>query len=450
MKHLKDWLERLKSRPVSGDYWEDRRRHEALEALAACTGYGDWLTLSTHGNGFAREAAVRELSEQPSPETLVALLERLNDWVPQIRQQAYEAVQRYLAPEHVRALLHALPALMALAERQRADHGPTLAVARAVLQEPELRMDVEAAFATRHGKAARFLFTLLQEVSVEPVALLRMALAHREMTVRQMAVKACTALPAEQARPLLLEAFDKPGASVRVVVLHALLPLLDDTRPVLRAALLDASPSIRALARWAAPREQLDAHSVLMARLHQPHPVNKRDWMGLLGLSHELAVELDESWISAAMLSGISSVRLAAVPCLSKNRLAHRLMALSDSADKVFAKAVEHLREEPWAVLQADLDMRLDRDWYVLPPERREALMHLRPRWQQLAYWLRRLDAAPQERQHWLMHLKNWLSQQYLMVDPVTHPVERTALIERVQQLESAGLLPEGSTKRLR
>ena len=80
MKHLKEWLQRLKSRPASGDHWEDRRHHEAMEALAGCKGESDWLTLSRHGNGFVRELAVRELSELPSPEALAALLERVNDW----------------------------------------------------------------------------------------------------------------------------------------------------------------------------------------------------------------------------------------------------------------------------------------------------------------------------------------------------------------------------------
>ena len=177
MKYLKDWLERLKSRPASGDYWESYRHHEALEVLADCKGEGDWLTLSSHHNGFVREVAVRELSELPSPEALAALLERVNDWVPQVRQLANAGVQRYLVPEHTPALLHALQPLMALAERQRADHRETLAAARTVLQGAEVRDAVLAAFLVKHGKAARFLFDLLLEASDKPTYLLGTALA---------------------------------------------------------------------------------------------------------------------------------------------------------------------------------------------------------------------------------------------------------------------------------
>lgn len=450
MKHLTEWLARLKSRPVCGDHWENRRHHEALETLEACAGHGDWLALSTHDNGFVREVAVRELSEQPSPEALAALLERVNDWVPQIRHLALNGVQRYLVPEHAPALLHALQPLMALAERQRADHGPTLAATRAVLQKPEVRNEVEAAFTARHGKAARFLFALLLEASDDPAALLSKALGHREMTVRQLAVSACQALPAELARPLLLQAFKTPGASVRVNALRCLLPLLDDPRALLREALLDPSPAVRCLARWAAPRWQVDAREALNARLHQSAPGNKREWLGLLGLACELAVELEEHWKDAAQQAHASSVRLAAVENLTQADLARQLMALDDSADKVFAKAVELLRAQDWNRVAKELDIRLDDGWYDLPSDRRAAIMRLRPRWQQLAYLLRRLNNAPEEQAYWLEQVNNWCSRQYLMVDPVTAKPEREQLTQRVERLELDGLLLKGSANRLR
>lgn len=449
MKHLKDWLQRLKSRPAPDNYWESYRHHEALEVLADCKGEGDWLTLSSHHNGFVREVAVRELSELPSPEALAALLERVNDWVPQVRQLANAGVQRYLVPEHTPALLHALQPLMALAERQRADHRETLAAARTVLQGAEVRDAVLAAFLVKHGKAARFLFDLLLEASDKPTYLLGTALAHREMTVRQMAVSACRSLPAEQAVPLLQSALATPGASVRAKALHALLGLLDDPRELLCGALLDASPAVRNLARWAASRWQLDARATLDARLRQPLPQRKQEWLGVLGLASELGVALDEAWRDAALRSPLSSVRLAAVAGLDDAQLSDRLAALDDPADKVFAKALEGLCRQPWAALASALDARLDRDWHRLPATRRQALMRLRPRWQQLAYLLHRLDASPDERNTWLDWIANWCQQQYLMVDPTTTKADRERLIERVRALENSGALPGGCTLRL-
>ncbi|MDD1506842.1 HEAT repeat domain-containing protein [Pseudomonas sp. CNPSo 3701] len=449
MKYLKEWLQRLRSRPVSGDYWEDRRHHEALEALADCKGEGDWLTLSCHGNGFVREVAVRELSELPSPDALAALLERVNDWVPQVRQLANAGLQRYFTSEQAPALLHALQPLMALAERQRADHGQTLGAARTVLQGTEVRDAVLTAFLAQQGKSARFLFDLLLEASDEPTELLGKALAHREMTVRQMAVSACQKLPVEQAVPLLQHALATPGASVRVKALHALLSKLDDPREMLRGALLDASPAVRSLARWAAPRWQLDAREVLAKRLDAALPTSKREWLGVLGLASELQVSLDERWRAAALRSPMASVRLAALMSPGDEYLSEQLVMLDDPADKVFAKACERLSCQPWDALQAELDGRLDRDWQSLPDHRRAALMALRPRWQQLAYLLRRLDSDIQQRDYWLVWIANWCQQQYLMVDPSTAPAERRRLLAWVSELQDSGALPPGCVTRL-
>ncbi|KIP98436.1 MULTISPECIES: hypothetical protein [Pseudomonas] len=450
MKHLKDWLQWLNSRPASDNYWENYRHREALEVLAGCKDDADWLTLSSHGNGFVREIAVRELRELPSPAALAALLERVNDWVPPVRQQANAGVRQYLMSEHAPTLLYALQPLMALAERHRADHSKMLEAARTVLQGPEVRDAVLAAFLVQHGKSARFLFELLLEASDEPTSLLGKALVHREMTVRQMAVSACQMLPADLARPLLLRALATPGASVRVNALRYLLTSLDDPRPLLRQALLDASPAVRNLARWAAPRWQIDAREVLGARLDQRTPANKREWLGLLGLACELAVDLDDRWKDQAQQAPMSSVRLAAVESLKQADLSRQLVALDDACDKVFAKAVERLSSQDWNELASELDARLDHGWYELTNRRRAAILGMRPRWQQLKYLLIRLDRIPEEQGYWLEQLSVWCSKQYLMVDPTTSKGERAALLQRVERLEADGLVLKGSSERLR
>lgn len=448
MKYLNDWLERLKSRAPAADYGENWRLQEAQSALRQGHAEGDWARLSCHRNGLVREAAVRELGEQPSPEALTALLERLNDWVPQIRTLAKAALQRYLTSEHATELLYALPQLMALAGRQRDDHGPTLAAARSALQAESARSLVEAAFVSSQGQAARFLFVLLLEVSDTPAQLLEQALAHREMTVRQQAVLACQALPGEQAVALLQQALQTPGASVRVKAMHALLQRLNDPHELLRLALLDASPAMRNLALWAAPRWQLEARQVLSSRLQQALPEGKRVWLGVLGLAADLDTRLADDWLQAALRAPQSSVRLAAVSNLGDTQLHEQLAALDDSADKVFAMAVRGLSQQPWPALAEALDARLDQDWQQLSPMRRNALMNLHPRWQQLAFLLRRLDSN-EANAHWREQIAQWCQQQCLMVDPSTSRDERIYLLERLQTLEQHGQLPSGCYARL-
>lgn len=440
MSTLQFWLDQLRNKQTPATSWADHRRNEALEALAGAGTHSSWIELSHHYNGFVREIAVRELCDHPSPEALVALIDRLNDWVPQVRDLATVGLGHYLSPTHVRALLFAVEPLIALAARQRADHGRTLNTARAVLQSPDIRDEVRANFLTRHGKAARYLFELLLESDSNPEALLRSALSHREVTVRLLAVPACLNFPA-QAQRLLLEALSQPGTKFRVCVLRALLPLLDDPRPVLYEALLDASTSIRSLARWAAPNSEVDPHAVLAERMKQSLPCKKRDWLGVLGLAAELNVELPPQWQKEALHSGFSTVRRAAIGTVSDHQLPELFKAFDDPSDKVFSAAIARLGDQPWALVKIGVDTKLDRNWHDLSVSRRSALLQLRPLWQQAAYLLDRLEAESTVQAFWLRQLATWCDHQYQMVDPVTPKIERAKIIERLRELAARGLI---------
>ncbi|WP_454834626.1 HEAT repeat domain-containing protein [Pseudomonas lini] len=435
MSTIRNWLNKLKNKQAPSSSWADRRRNEALELLADVESDSTWVELSTHYNGFIREVAVRALCSQPSPEALVVLIERLNDWVAQVRDLAAAGLKHYLSPSQAQALLFALEPLIALAVRRRADHGPTLMAVRAVLQSPDIRDYVYTNFLTRQGKAARYLFALLLEQDTAPQMLIRSALAHRELSVRLIAVSACQELPVAQARLLLLEALTRPGAKVRVCVLRALLPLLDDPKPVLRKALIDISPSIRGLARWAAPHSKVDAHVVLTEQLNQDMPTAKRDWLGILGLAAELNIDLPQPWYTAALRSMYSTVRQAAVRLLRDDQLQELFGALDDPSDKVFFAAIAQFNKQPWTSMKARLGAKLDRDWPDLPTARRQAILQLLPGWQQLAYLLGRLDTEPALQAFWLRQVNLWCDRQYQMVDPVTPKAEREALAEKLQKL---------------
>lgn len=440
MNAMQDWLDRLRSHGPAPTLVEYRRN----KALALLSGAGEdiaWAELSRHENGFVREVAVRALCSQRSCEALVALIERLNDWVAQVRELAAAGLDQYLTPAQAPALLFALDGLIALAARQRADHGPTLLAVRGVLQTREVHDQVYAHFLASQGKAARYLFALLLETHVGAPTLLRDALAHRELTVRLAAVSACQALPVAQAVPLLMQAMSRPGAKVRVAVLRALLPLLDDARPVLSTALLDASPSIRSLARWAAPRHGVDARAVLAERLDQDLPGTRQDWLGTLGLAAELNVGLAEQWLTEALHSTWPSVRHGAVRLLGDHRLPALFDALEDPSERVFAAVIARLHQQPWAALNAGLAARLDRDWHQRSAARRQAILHLLPGWQQLAYLLGRLDAEPVMQAFWLGQVEQWCDRQYQIVDPMTPRGERAALLQTLRNLAGAGLL---------
>ncbi|WPP01691.1 PBS lyase [Pseudomonas sp. HR96] len=449
MALIKQWLTRLRNHQAPVTPWAAQRLDEAMHWLGNAEQRPDWLAFSTHPNGFIREVAVRTLRDQPSPSALAALIERLNDWVPQVRDLARQGLDDYLSPAHVQTWLLVLEPLMALASRYRADHNPTLRQVRQLLEAPEARDAVHAHFLTRQGRAARYLFELLLEQSFDRQALLTDALAHRELTVRLAAVAASQRLPNGQALELLEQALPHQGAKVRVCVIRALLPLLEQPQPLLRQALLDSARSIRRLARWAAPAQDVDPHALLLERQANVLPEVKREWLGILGLAAELEVQLQPRWVTAATRSRYPSVRQAVIRQLGESHSPELLAALDDPADSVFLAAANQLNSLPWASLQARLDAKLDKDWHELSDQRRQALMGLRPQWQQVAYLLTRMTAEPTAGTYWAQQISRWCEQQYRAVDPTTGSATRAQLIEQLRGLVSAGLVSRAEFARV-
>lgn len=439
-EHLRDWNYQLtdhEARRVR----EIQETHDAARAL---------VELSRFGNGFVREAAVQRLAGQASTEALLAILERLNDWVPQVRQQAQTAVEQFLVVERVDLLLQVLTPLLALADKQRVDHRGTLLNARSLFSLPQVREQVEQAFASCRGRAARFVFDLLLEKCTDRPSFLADALMHEDVTVRHKAVTACADLPATDAVPLLERALQASAASLRVQALRGLLSLLNDPREHLQVALLDGSSAVRCLARWAAPRYAVDSREVLLSRLEKEAPSSKREWLGVLGLAKELDQPLPALVQRAALESPVTDVRVQALQLMGDAGLEQQLAALDDHADKVFLSAVQLLSHQTWSHFAAQLQQRLDRDWHVLSDERRGALLRLMPVWSQLQYLLQRYDQATVDAHGWLNHIAVWCDAQYTLVDPMMPKQHRETLLQRLQAMEDSGDLKSGTVRRLR
>ncbi|WP_095129570.1 PBS lyase [Pseudomonas sp. Irchel s3h14] len=439
-------LEHLQGGPLQLTDYETGRLRQILDTHDE----GDALiALSRFGSGYVREIAVGALAEHASVESLAALVERLNDWVPQVRQRAITSIRKFLVQEHAGLLLQALASLMALADKGRVDHGATLSEIRAVLKAPQARMAVEATFMGCRGRAARFLFELMLEGATDSAALLEVALTHGEMTVRQIAVDACAVLPAAQALPLLESAMKTPGASVRVKALRGLLTFSADPRAHLRAAMLDASAAMRSLALWPAPQWALDCREVLLKRLAEAAPHSKREWLGLVGLARELEEPQAESMLVLALATTFPGVRLQALEALGERGLAHQINALNDPHDKLFKCAAALLDKRPWQDFDEALEFHLNTLWHELSDHRRNTLLRLKPCWRQLEYLLRRHEQAPADSAYWLERIGRWCAAQYTLVDPQTPKVVRQALLQRLHALESTGELPAGTMSRL-
>jgi hypothetical protein len=93
-----------------------------LEAAAKAENADDLVMFMSHWNGFVREAATKRAGERLQSGTLRTIIERLNDWVPQVRAQARAAVAAFVSADRFEDVLDAWPDIRRLRGRSREDH----------------------------------------------------------------------------------------------------------------------------------------------------------------------------------------------------------------------------------------------------------------------------------------------------------------------------------------
>ncbi|KAF1053137.1 MAG: hypothetical protein GAK43_01560 [Stenotrophomonas maltophilia] len=416
---------------------------EARTLLANADGQSDWPALSRSYNGYVRELAVRLLARRPGTQALAILLERANDWVPSIREQALLGLAAYLEDVRVPQLLDNLPLLLALSRQQRGDHRPLLQGVQAVLARPQHHETVRVAWFALRGQASRFLFRLLAAAD-DSFELRAQALRHPDPVVRTLALESARTLPAEARTNLLRLALGNRSATVRGRALRAWLREAEAPAAALAQSLLDRSASVRSIALWHAAKLGVEPAQVLAQRSTAGLPLRTAEWLGVLGLAAALGQALPAHWLTSALAAPSARVRLAALAQLDDDALPSFIAALDAPSPKVYHGALERLRKLPWQVLQAPVSNYLDQRWAVLEPSRREAIFSLLAYWQRLAYLLRRMDNADTPGD-WLKTLRRWSDQRYPALDPLTSESERNTVSERIRQLVDAGQLPKGS-----
>lgn len=81
-----------------------------------------FIEIASSYNGYEREDAVRELGKYHCEAAFVALVHRVNDWVPQVRQAALQAVRSHLVDKNVYYIAKQLPMIMHLNAYTRTSH----------------------------------------------------------------------------------------------------------------------------------------------------------------------------------------------------------------------------------------------------------------------------------------------------------------------------------------
>lgn len=359
MKH--DWLKKLLSRPKATDHstglftLESDRTPHASDGLSSSL--VDPLLATRSPDGRVREAALHALTGQDdASQTLRAVLPRLNDWVPQVRQAARAAVDRLLPQVPPQDLLALVPDVEALRRGARADHQPVLAQveARLLTNDPVQAVALQRWLHRRDARVAAFCFELLwrhQRLDLDALVALGQRCRHPQVARRAVQVLGDTVSPEAHAA-LGTVALNSRHGPVRQAAWRVLQKQVGQApsaqqRALVQAlavqALCDSHGTVRAIAMglFGGDRHQaLDYAEALWASPEATPPQRA----GALALLGDLCLPEGLALVSEGLRHPLPIVRRAAYGAAFKLRAETPqdlvLRALDDPAPSVFKTAL--------------------------------------------------------------------------------------------------------------
>lgn len=224
---------------------------EAIDVVTVAAG------LSMHRNGHIRQRAVAKLDQAGTHCAIRWLVLRCGDWVPQVRDQAWRSVSKWLSPEHAEELADSLPLLAGDRFATGRAYSSLRTDIASVLRDPASLPAVEQGAQSSDRHVRRACTKLLVETNAD-VGLLRRTMKTNDVVAIAMVA---ASLPTDggsvnrQTGKLLLKS---PMARFRY---EGLWRLTKDDEPgseeLIREALEDPAPSVRDVARrWLADRGQ--------------------------------------------------------------------------------------------------------------------------------------------------------------------------------------------------
>ena len=300
---------------------------------------GQLIEFSRDHNGRVREAAVREMVRFKTVDAFQAVVERLNDWVPQVRNAAQKSMESFISPDCVALILNGLRGIMALRGRGRADHFPYLLRFAEILRTPAARVQVLRHVPACSGKEARYLLDLLTANGEMDEECLQIFARHPDCVVRLKVVMLCRDQP-ERYRAILEQLRQDGHPRVRREVWSIQWSLCDEVarEALLRGALLDRAGSVREIALWCARKSNFDLRAFAEQELTE-NPLENSARVSRLWLLTNLKMQSGFDLACSELESDCASVRSAALTCmvaLSRDASdVHVARALIDPSNKV-------------------------------------------------------------------------------------------------------------------
>jgi HEAT repeat protein len=315
---------------------------------------------SFHSNGYVREAAVGELASQRTAKELPFLLIRLNDWVPQVRNAAEQAVRTRIEPAYAVHLLANISLVLRLRVCGRVEKKFVDDICD-LLKRAECKDVLLAGTTSKDKTVRRISFQLAAEAEPSTrAAIIRAAMTDPDAVARSWAARQFVPEVSPDELPGVIEPMlkDRFMPVRRDALWYAATKRPDIAKQHLRVALLDNHISMRETARqFTAAAEVKDAAEFYADALGSGD--DKQRFAAICGLG-ETGKTGDVPLVIPFLDSPLAKIRRAAAYAIGRldpeGQLGRLVGVLSDLKPSVSREALKASRSKARHIAPADLE----------------------------------------------------------------------------------------------
>jgi len=356
---------------------------------------------SFHQNGYVREAAINRLNMISGGAELRFLILRLNDWVSNVRDAAYDAVGSRLRPEYGAAFVATLPLVARLERAGRADHAALIQAINDLLQSDRCRPILLESLKADNRFIRRASFRLLLDSTGSDLrGIVRQALADKDTVIRLTTAQRIGSLFSGHTLEQFLALMSRDRyMPVRREALRNYVRSAKQAQSQFLMALLDRHASMREEARY----HLRTIAAIDFAEFYRQSLVSGREnilYAAISGLG-ETGTGADDGLILPYASHGTARIRKAAIKALAQlNGRAHLdvfLHSLKDEVPSVSSQALNALSDKSSLVTG-------ERIWEIFhsavtPHVKRNALSLLQrlSKWESICYLIKAIRDPNQE-----------------------------------------------------
>lgn len=306
-----------------------------------------------HSDGYVRQAAIARAVTLAHADLLVPVAERLNDWVPQVRDAARAAIVALLPLVPTLHVLGILPKIERLRTAPRSDHRQWLIDFERALLVVVDAGDLVAGANGADVSIARACFYLLQRhTMVDATTMVSLGLrSRRDIVMSMRAALFIGMLPVEQREIHYRATLNSHFGAVRTVGIRALLsqPKSPALHQLALSMLLDPQSSVRSAAIRYLRSDAFDVAAFYRNLLEAPSTTSGvvRTCLGALaGLRSNADLSLLKTFLASPLISIRTSAYAAWLKIEPNDKDAIAEGALADEAKSIRKAALDMTRRQ--------------------------------------------------------------------------------------------------------